>query len=84
MPTPSAPNEKRRSVFCAVFERHKALGSLDHLDGIEYRRFSSEPSQECNGGKSVPRWSEHRRPSEGALTPASRKAAETIVTSMCA
>ena len=76
--------EAERFLLWAVFERHKALSSLDHVDCIDYRRFLREPSQEWIGVKSVPRWSELWRPFEGPLGTTSRKAAETIVTSMCA
>ena len=76
--------EAERFLLWAVFQRHKALSSLDHVDCIEYRRFLGEPGPEWIGAKSVPRWSEHWRPFEGPLSPASRKIAETIVTSLCA
>ena len=75
--------EAERFLLWAVFERRKALSSLDHVDCLEYRRFLGAPGPAWIGGKSVPRWSEHWRPFEGPLAPASRKAAETIVTTLC-
>ncbi len=74
--------EAERFLLWAVFERQKALSSLDHLDCLEYRRFlgSINPAWIA---PSAPRWSEHWRPFAGALGQRSKKAAEAIVTTMC-
>ena len=76
--------EAERFLLWAVFERHKALSDLDHVDCIEYRRFLADVGPLWIGEKSVPRWSEHWRPFEGQLGLRSRKAAEAVVTTMCA
>jgi len=76
--------EAERFLLWAVFEQHKALSSLDHLDCLAYRRFLAAPGPEWIGAKSVPRWSEHWRPFEGPLGLRSRRMAEVIVSSMCA
>jgi site-specific recombinase XerD len=71
-------------LLWAVFERKKALSDLDHVDCLEYRRFLGDIGPGWLGRKSVPRWSEHWRPFEGPLGPRSKKAAEAVVTTMCA
>ena len=76
--------EAERFLLWAIFERHKALSDLDHVDCLEYRRFLGDVAPHWIGFKSVPRWSEHWRPFEGQLGPRSRKAAEAVVTTMCA
>ena len=76
--------EVERFLLWSVFERRKAMSDLDHVDCLEYRRFLGDVAQHWIGAKSVPRWSEHWRPFEGQLGPRSRKAAEAVVTTMCA
>jgi len=76
--------EAERFLLWAVFERHKELSSLDHVDCLAYRQFLAGPGPEWVGAKSAPRWSEHWRPFEGPLALRSRKSAETIVVSLCA
>lgn len=62
-----------RFLLWAVFERHKALSSLDHVDCLAYRRFLGAQGPAWINAKSVPRGSEHWRPFEGPLAPAPRK-----------
>lgn len=76
--------EAERFLLWAIFERGKALSDLDHVDCLEYRRFLGDVAPHWIGMKSVPRWSEHWRPFEGQLGPRSKKAAEAVVTTMCA
>ncbi|MCV2366419.1 tyrosine-type recombinase/integrase [Paucibacter sp. DJ1R-11] len=76
--------EAERFLLWSLFERRKSLSDIDHTDCIEYRRFLAQPGPMWVGSKAVPRWSDQWRPFEGPLASRSRKAAEVIVTSLCA
>lgn len=76
--------EAERFLLWAVFERKKALSSLDHVDCLEYRRFLGQIPEGWISSQGAPRWSEQWRPFAGPLAQRSRKAAEAIVTTLCA
>ena len=76
--------EAERFLLWAVFENKKALSSLDHVDCLEYRRFLGQIPDSWISSQGAPRWSDQWRPFAGQLGARSRKAAEAIVTTMCA
>ncbi len=75
--------EAERFLLWAVFERGKALSSLDSIDCAAYARFLEAPSRDWVAGKGVPRWSSDWRPFEGPLAPRSLAQAVTICRMLC-
>ena len=76
--------EAERFLLWALLERRKPLSSIDGADCMAYARFLAQPGPMWIGPKSAQRWSDHWRPFGGPLAPRSRRAAEVIVSSMCA
>jgi len=75
--------EAERFLLWAVFERGKALSSLDSVDCAAYARFLEAPSRAWVAEKGVPRWSAAWRPFEGPLAPRSLAHALTICRMLC-
>jgi integrase len=75
--------EGERFLLWSLFERRKALSSLDGDDCAAYREFLAAPGPQWVGRRHTPRWSEAWRPMEGPLGAASRRTAEAIVRSLC-
>jgi site-specific recombinase XerD len=77
--------EGERFLLWAVFQRGKALSSLDSIDCAEYLRFleAPYPKERWIAQRKVPRWSADWRPFDGALSASSRKYAETVCKHLC-
>ena len=75
--------EAERFLLWAVFERGKALSSLDSIDCAAYLHFLQAPGARWIAGKGMQRWSQDWRPFEGPLGPRSLRYAETVCKMMC-
>ena len=75
--------EAERFLLWAVFERGKALSSLDSADCSAFRHFLAAPGADWVSPRHVPRWSERWRPLEAGLSPASLATALRIVKNLC-
>lgn len=75
--------EAERLLLWALFERGRALSSLDAQDCEAYRRFLGDPGARWRAVKAVPRWSEHWRPFQAPLAPRSRRMAENVAAALC-
>jgi site-specific recombinase XerD len=75
--------EAERFLLWAVFERRKALSSLDAADCSAFRDFLATPGSDWVSPRHVPRWSERWRPLEAGLSPTSRMTAIGIVRNLC-
>lgn len=74
--------QAERIVLWSVFERGKALSSLDRADVLAYQDFLSDPPAHWRGQRATPRWSAHWRPFTGPLAPASRATAVSVLKSL--
>ena len=75
--------EAERFLLWAVFERSKALSSLDSPDCSAFREFLAAPGADWVSPRHVPRWSERWRPMEAGLSPVSITTAISIVRNLC-
>lgn len=75
--------EAERFLLWAVFERGKALSSLDATDCDAFRDFLAAPPADWVSPRHVPRWSERWRPLEGGLSAASISTAIAIARNLC-
>jgi site-specific recombinase XerD len=75
--------EAERFLLWSIFERGKALSSLDSNDCAAYLRFLEAPGARWVAAKGMQRWSEAWRPFEGPLGPRSLKHAEGICKMLC-
>jgi len=71
--------QAERLLLWSVFERSKALSSLDVSDIAAYRQFLEAPPDRWIAPRNVHRWSVHWRPFAGPLAPSSRAAAHRIL-----
>ncbi|MDL2336912.1 MAG: site-specific integrase, partial [Pseudomonadota bacterium] len=75
--------EVERFLLWSVFARGKSMSSLDAADCAAFRDFLTAPGVDWTSPRHVPRWSNHWRPLEGGLSPASTNTAITIVRNLC-
>ncbi|MFM9915478.1 MAG: phage integrase family protein [Rhizobacter sp.] len=75
--------EAERFLLWAVFERGKALSSLDAADCAAFREFLAAPGADWVSPRHVPRGSDRWRPLEAALSPGSIVTAIAIVRNLC-
>lgn len=75
--------EAERFLLWAVFERGKALSSLDGIDCMAFHDFLAAPGDPWLCPRHVPRWSTRWRPLEAGLSPSSIATAVTIVKGLC-
>lgn len=76
--------EAERLLLWSVFERRKALSSLDATDCAAFREFLTAPGASWISPRHVPRGSDRWRPLEGGLSPVSLATALSIVKNLCA
>ena len=71
--------QAERILLWSVFERGKALSSLDVADIAAYREFMKAPPAKWCAPRGIERWSPHWRPFVGPLAPSSRATAHRVL-----
>jgi len=71
--------QAERILLWSVFERGKALSSLNVADIAAYREFIKAPSRQWTAPRGIERWSPHWRPFVGPLAPSSRATAHRVL-----
>lgn len=76
--------EAERFLLWALFERGKALSSLNEADCVAYRAFLADPQprERWCAARSRERWSPAWRPFAGALSPAAQRQAMVILNNL--